>query len=256
MHGLGNDFVIINNLDKNIELSAKRIQTLADRHRGIGFDQLLMVEPSSQKECDFSYRIFNADGSEVEQCGNGARCFAKFVRDQGLTSKDKLIVSTKTGRLRLHFVGDEVQVEVGIPKIELPLVLTLSGYSQSFQRISIGNPHAVLLVKDVNQTPVAEWGTQVTRDKHFPAGTNVEFMQIEDCSHIRLRVYERGVGETLACGSGACAAVVAGQSLKQLDKTVFVQLPGGELKVDWLGEDKPIWLAGPAVKVFEGWLIG
>lgn len=255
MHGLGNDFVVINNLEKNIQLTAQHIKALADRHRGIGFDQLLMVEPPGRKNCDFSYRIFNADGSEVEQCGNGARCFAKFIRDQNLSLKDLLVVSTKAGKLILQFVGDDVQVEMGVPQIAAQLELMLFGELKLFECISIGNPHAVLMVDHIDNTPVEKWGAEVAKNKHFSMGVNVGFMQIIDRSHIRLRVYERGVGETFACGSGACAAVAAGQVRKFLDKSVFVQLPGGRLKVGWPGIGQPIRLAGPAIKVFEGWLI-
>ncbi len=265
MHGLGNDFMVVDGVNQRFDLDPERIRRLADRHFGIGFDQLLLVEPPDRPGVDFRYRIFNADGGEVGQCGNGARCFARFVRDRGLTEQDRIAVSTRGGVLELQFQPDgRVSVAMGVPCFEpndIPLraevrvpryMLTLDGHEYAFGAVSMGNPHAVLTVDDVDRAPVRELGPRIERHSLFPEGVNVGFMQIVDRGRIRLRVFERGVGETLACGSGACAAVAAGCSWERLDANVAVELPGGELDIYWPGEGEQMIMTGPAVRVFEG----
>lgn len=265
MHGLGNDFVLIDAISQPVSLSAEQIRFLADRHFGIGCDQLLMVEPPQDPAADFRYRIFNADGSEAEQCGNGARCFARFVRDRGLTDKDEIVLETRSGLFRAVIEdGNLVTVEMGQPRFEpeaVPFVaeapaprytLDLGDRQVEVGVLSLGNPHAVLLVDDVTRAPVEQLGPLIEHHERFPQRVNVGFMEIGDRTHIRLRVFERGVGETLACGSGACAAVVAGHRLGLLDERVAVELPGGSLLVHWPGEGGVVTMTGPAVHVFEG----
>jgi diaminopimelate epimerase len=265
MHGLGNDFVVIDAINQAISLSEQQIRKLADRNFGIGFDQLLMVDKPMTANADFKYRIFNADGSEVAQCGNGARCFARFVRDKGLTDKDEVVVDTDAGQLVLRFDGEGlITVNMGIPRHapqQIPLladveavsyVAPLSSGEVKFSAVSMGNPHAVILVDDVNSAPVAVVGAEMESHPLFPQRANIGFMQIINRQQVKLRVYERGAAETLACGSGACAAVVAGIELGLLDQLVQVSLPGGDLKINWQGRGQPVLMTGPAVSVYEG----
>ncbi|AGA91952.1 diaminopimelate epimerase [Thioflavicoccus mobilis 8321] len=265
MHGLGNDFVVLDSVRQSLELAPAQIRALADRHFGIGCDQVLVVEPPRRPGADFFYRIFNADGSESGQCGNGARCFARFVRDQGLTDKERLTVDTRDGTLELAFLPDgQVRVDMGAPRLEpreIPFiaaaragvyVLPLATETLAIGAVSLGNPHAVTLVEDVDSAPVAELGPQVARHPDFPEGVNVGFLQVLAADLVRLRVFERGVGETLACGSGACAAVVCARLWGLLDERVQVELPGGTLTIEWAGGTAPVWMTGPAVRVFEG----
>jgi len=265
MHGLGNDFVVIDAISQSLSLTPQQIRHWSDRHFGIGFDQLLLVEAATAPEADFRYRIYNADGGEVEQCGNGARCFMQFVRDQGLTEKSQLLVETLGGPLRLVQQADGlVSVDMGVPRLEpadIPFVApvressyTLEVLDQQLQiaAVSLGNPHAILRVDDVESAPVASIGPAIETHPRFPARANVSFMQILDAENIRLRVFERGAGETLACGSGACAAVVAGRLWGHLSGTVKVVLTGGELVVSWAGEGRPLLMTGPATTVYQG----
>lgn len=267
MHGLGNDFVVLDGINQSLALDPTQIRHLADRHFGIGCDQVLLVEASDWAEADFRYRIFNADGGEVEQCGNGARCFARFVRDRGLTDQDDIRVITAAGLIHLHLQPDgQVVVDMGQPRLEpadIPFFATeraahyaiaADGLKLEIGAVSMGNPHAVLRVDSVDQAPVAHLGPLLERHGCFPQRVNVGFMQIVAPNHIRLRVFERGTGETLACGSGACAAVVVGRMWGLLWPTVRVELPGGELTVHWAGEGESVSLIGPATTVFEGWI--
>jgi len=267
MHGLGNDFVVIDAINQHVGLTAGQIRQLSDRHFGIGFDQLLLVEKPASDNADFKYRIFNADGSEVAQCGNGARCFARFVRDKQLTDKDEIRVDTNSGQLLLHLDEDDlVTINMGIPRHapdEIPMLVeeeskyytvAVNGTERAFGAVSMGNPHAVLQVNDIKTAPVAELGSELERHPVFPERANIGFMQVVDRQHIRLRVFERGTGETLACGSGACAAAVIGIEHNLLDHDVFVELPGGELKIGWSGRGNPVFMTGPAVSVFDGTL--
>ncbi len=265
MHGLGNDFVVFDAINQTVQLSESDYRHLADRRFGIGCDQILLVEPPRLPATDFHYRIINADGSEVEACGNGARCFARFVREKGLSDKQVIPVGTAAGPITLkHLPGDQVEVDMGVPVLEpsripfeageraLTYSLEVDGITHEICAVSMGNPHAVLLVPDLDETPVTQLGPCIENHPRFPNRVNAGFMQIEDRGHIRLRVYERGAGETLACGSGACAAVVAGRLLGRLDPTVTVKLTGGELVVEWHSEGQPVLMRGTAVTVFEG----
>ncbi len=266
MHGLGNDFVVIDGMRQYVELTPEIIRALGDRHTGIGFDQLLLVEPSKAVGADFRYRIFNADGGEVEQCGNGARCFVRFVHDQKLTDKTAIVVETKRGIIHPRLEADGlVTVDMGQPRFapnEIPFESETDAAEQSLQladgttltigAVSMGNPHAVTLVADVDTAPVADQGPQVESHARFPQRVNAGFMQVVDRHNIRLRVYERGAGETLACGTGACAAVVSGIRRGLLDSPVRVQTRGGELSIAWGGPRQPVVMTGPAVTVFTG----
>ena len=265
MHGLGNDFVIIDAINQSVSLTPPQIQLLADRHFGIGCDQLLLVEAATTAAADFRYRIYNADGGEVEQCGNGARCFMRFVHDQGLTDKSHLQVETLGGPLQLSQQADgRISVDMGVPRLEpadIPFVApnrehayTLDVLDRHLEiaAISMGNPHAVLLVDNIESAPVARIGAAIETHPRFPERVNVGFMQVMDNDCIRLRVFERGAGETLACGSGACAAVVAGRLWKRLSESVKVVLNGGELVVSWAGEGQPVLMTGPATTVYQG----
>ena len=265
MQGLGNDFVVIDAIRQKVHLTPEKIRFLADRHFGVGCDQVLLVESAHQAHADFRYRIFNADGSEVAQCGNGARCFARFVRDQGLSEKDEIQVDTDAGRLVLrHSDADQITVNMGVPRhapAEIPLEaeeeryrypIEIEGRTWSFGAVSMGNPHAVLLVDDVDFAPVDVLGPRLESHAVFPERVNVGFMQVMDAHNARLRVFERGSGETLACGSGACAAVVVGIEQGLLLSPVKVELPGGTLSIAWQGRGFPVFMTGPAVKVFEG----
>jgi diaminopimelate epimerase len=265
MHGLGNDFVVIDAIAQQIELTTENCRFIADRHFGVGCDQLLLVEPPRLEGTHFHYRIFNADGSEVEACGNGARCFARFVREKGLSDEALIHVGTAAGPIILkHLPGNQVEVDMGVPVLEpaaipfeapgraLTYPLEIDGVIYEICAVSMGNPHAVQQVPDVDEAPVALLGPQIENHPRFPNRVNAGFMQIVDRRHIRLRVYERGTGETLACGSGACAAVVSGRLLGRLDPQVSVRLPGGELVVEWQAEGQPVLMRGTAETVFEG----
>lgn len=292
MHGIGNDFAVLDGYSGDYSaghdqpqwqpgnLSPAQIRQLADRHLGIGFDQLLLVEASALMDVDFRYRIFNADGGEVEQCGNGARCFVRFVHDKGLTQKQEIKVETASGIITLKLENNGlVTVNMGAPHFapaEIPFIadtliadtliaemsdvatpsldydLDVAGRSVRIAAVSMGNPHAVQQVNDVDTAPVAELGPLIEAHVRFPQRVNAGFMQIVDQHSIRLRVFERGSGETLACGTGACAAVVAGIRWGQLKSPVEVAMRGGNLTIRWGGADTPVWMTGPAVTVFEG----
>ena len=269
MHGLGNDFVVLDAVTQDIRVNSQMAQHLADRHFGIGCDQVLVVEPPSSPELDFNYRIFNADGSEVSQCGNGARCFAKFVRDQQLTSKSQIRVQTASGVLELNIRDQLISVSMGVPSFlstDIPFLntdsvaaenqishlLKVGNTEQRLALVSMGNPHAVLCVDDISQAAVATLGPAIGSHAQFPEGVNVGFMAVRSRREIDLRVYERGAGETLACGSGACAAVVAGKQQDLLDSEVKVNLSGGQLDIVWPGEGHPVIMTGPATSVFNG----
>ena len=276
MQGAGNDFVVLDETQHRLGLSTAQYRFLADRHFGVGADQILTVRPSPAPGIDFEYVIHNADGAEVEQCGNGARCFARFVRDQGLTPKDAIRVQTQSGVIDLQLTPDgRVTVNMGAPVFELTdipfdatgllpqdsglwLKWPLGPVQQAWSAIiyvaivSMGNPHAVQLVDDVDSAPVLLQGPWIEHHPAFPNRVNAGFMQVLDRSHIRLRVYERGAGETLACGTGACAAVVAGIRLGLLDERVDVQMRGGTLTISWAGLNTPVLMTGPATTVFSG----
>ncbi len=265
MHGLGNDFVVIDATRAPVELTPARVKAIADRHFGVGCDQLLVVEPASRTDVDFRYRIFNADGGEVEQCGNGARCFVRFVHDKGLTAKDEIRVETKSGVIAPRLRPDGlVTVDMGVPALtpaQIPFVSDSDAVVQPLQvgddtvaitAVSMGNPHAVQVVADVDAAPVAEQGALIERHQRFPARVNAGFLQVVDDHTVRLRVFERGAGETLACGTGACAAVVAGILRGLVETPVRVHTRGGELEIAWAGPGAPVLMTGPAVTVFEG----
>lgn len=267
MHGIGNDFVVLDGVNQKVVLDAGQIRRIADRHFGVGCDQLLLVEAYAGDDADFHYRIFNADGGEVEQCGNGARCFARFVHDQGLTQKTVIPVMTAGGRIVLEIQPDgQVTVNMGVPELEpdrIPFIsekrqtlynLEIAGENYTFAAVSMGNPHAVLQVADVDTAPVETLGPQLEKHPVFPKRVNVGFMQVISRDYIRLRVFERGSGETLACGTGACAAVVAGRVQGLLNELVTVELPGGRLQIQWQGDGQPVWMTGPAETVFRGTL--
>ena len=265
MHGLGNDFVVLDATRHPIELSREQLRQIADRHFGIGCDQILQVEKPRRPDTDFYYRIFNADGGEVEQCGNGARCFVRYVRSRGLTDKNEIRVGTKGGVIAPRLEADGlVTVNMGVPEFD-PLCipfqaerqattyqLDVAGRQVEISAISMGNPHAVQIVDDVDRAPVASEGAAIEAHARFPQRVNAGYMQIISRSHIRLRVFERGAGETLACGTGACAAVVAGIQRALLDKRVTVTTRGGDLGLSWEGAGQPVLMTGPAVTVFEG----
>ena len=265
MHGLGNDFVMIDAVRQDIRLSADQVRWLADRHFGVGCDQLLVVEPAQTPGVDFRYRIFNADGGEVEQCGNGARCFARFVFEQGLTDKREIRVETQKGIITPRLEDDgNVTVDMGVPVLkpaDVPFVsdsdawvqpLDVAGTTVAITAVSMGNPHAVQVVADVDAAPVAEQGPLIEHHPRFPARVNAGFLQVVDEHHVRLRVFERGAGETLACGTGACAAVVAGILRGLVASPVRVATRGGELTIAWGGVGTPVMMTGPAVTVFTG----
>jgi diaminopimelate epimerase len=265
MQGLGNDFVVIDATRQPVELSREQIRHIADRHFGVGCDQLLLVEPPRSADTDFYYRIFNADGGEVEQCGNGARCFARFVRDQGLSDKTVIPVGTAAGTIELFLEANgQVRVNMGLPRFDPAQIpfqapaesavyeLQVAGEQLLIGALSMGNPHAVLKVASLADAPVEQLGTQIEQHARFPQRVNVGFMQILGRQQIGLRVHERGAGETLACGTGACAAAVTGILWGQLDSPVQVNLPGGDLVISWAGLAEPVWMTGPAETVFRG----
>lgn len=267
MHGLGNDFMVVDAVTQNVFFSAELIRRLADRHSGVGFDQLLIVEPPYDPELDFHYRIFNADGSEVAQCGNGARCFAIFVRLKGLTNKRSIKVSTQNGRMVLNVANDDmVTVNMGepnfepssvpfkAPKAEKTYILRAAERTILCGVVSMGNPHCVLQVDNVETADVAVLGPLLENHERFPERANIGFMEIVNRGHIRLRVFERGAGETQACGSGACAAAAVGIFQGNLDEKVRVDLPGGSLTINWKGAGQPLFMTGPAAHVYDGFI--
>ena len=265
MHGLGNDFVVLDGVRQQIALSPDQLRYLGDRHFGVGCDQILLVEKASRPEIDFRYRIFNADGGEVEQCGNGARCFVRFVHEQGLTEKREIRVETMCGEIAPRLEADgKVTVDMGVPvfsaeripfistSVDLVQPLDVAGEEVLITAVSMGNPHAVQVVADVDTAPVAVQGPLIESHPRFPQRVNAGFMQILGRQAIRLRVFERGAGETLACGTGACAAVVAGIARGLLDSPVRVATRGGELTIAWEGDGAPVLMTGPAITVFTG----
>jgi diaminopimelate epimerase len=265
MQGLGNDFVVLDALSRPLALSAEQLRRIADRHFGIGCDQILQVEPPRQPDTDYYYRIFNADGNEVEQCGNGARCFMRYVRDRGLTTRRELRVGTRAGVIVPRLEDDgQVTVDMGVPELEpsripfdaparaLTYTLEVDGRRLEISALSMGNPHAVQVVADIERAPVATEGPRIECHPRFPRRVNAGYLQVIDRSRILLRVHERGAGETLACGTGACAAVVAGITRGLLERAVTVTARGGDLGISWAGEGKPVMMTGPAVTVFDG----
>lgn len=265
MHGLGNDFVVLDGVRQSLALTPEQLRYLADRHFGVGCDQILLVEPAVQPGVDFRYRIFNADGGEVEQCGNGARCFVRFVHDQGLTDKREIRVETMSGVIGPRLEADGlVTVDMGVPVFEPEKIPFVSPSAEMVQplmvrdrdvmitAVSMGNPHAVQVVADVDEAPVAKDGPLIESHPRFPQRVNAGFMQILDRHAIRLRVYERGAGETLACGTGACAAAVTGVVRGLVDSPVRVETRGGDLSIAWAGVGSPVLMTGPAVTVFTG----
>ncbi len=265
MQGLGNDFIVLDGVRQSLQLSAETIRKLGDRHFGIGFDQLLLVEPAEREGVDFRYRIFNSDGGEVEHCGNGARCFVRFVLDQGLTTKTEIVVDTAKGVIRPKLEANGlVTVDMGEPRFlpdEIPFVadadsithpLDVMGEQVDISVVSMGNPHAVQVVENVDSGVVERQGPIIETHPRFPQRVNAGFMQVINRGAVKLRVYERGAGETLACGTGACAAVVAGIRRGLLDPTVRVTTHGGELTISWHGPGTPVMMTGPAVSVFTG----
>ena len=265
MHGLGNDFVVLDGVRQSVALTPARVRALADRHFGIGCDQLLLVEATNTPGVDFRYRIFNADGGEVEQCGNGARCFVRFVHEQGLTEQREIRVETLRGEILLRLEDDGlVTVDMGAPEFSADKIPFITPSAERIQTLrvgddevaitalSMGNPHAVQVVADIETAPVATQGPLIEAHPRFPQRVNAGFMQVVDRHAIRLRVFERGAGETLACGTGACAAVVAGMARGLLDAPVLVTMRGGELKISWDGPGTSVHMTGPAVTVFTG----
>lgn len=255
MQGAGNDFVVLDETRERLNLGPAHYRYLADRHFGVGADQILTVRPAPQADVDFEYVIHNADGGEVEQCGNGSRCFVRFVQEQGLTQKNSIRVKVHGGVIELHALANgQVKVDMGAPVITNPaLQLQLSnGDAVSVSVLSMGNPHAVQLVQDVATAPVQSQGPLIENHVAFPNRINAGFMQIVNRSEIRLRVFERGVGETLSCGTGACAAVVTGIQWGLLDSNVLVHTQGGDLTIAWQGGDAAVWMTGPATTVFQG----
>ena len=266
MHGLGNDFMVVDAINQDFTPSPEQIMKLSDRHFGVGFDQLLLVEAPKSKDAEFQYRIFNSDGGEVEQCGNGARCFARFVVDQGLTDSIDIPVDTNSGRISLRLgENGQVTVNMGEPRFEpaqIPLDLKQADHYEiminqqliEFGAVSMGNPHAVILVDDVGTVRLQELGPALEKHPIFPNRANIGFMQVLNRNKIKLRVFERGVGETQACGSGACAAMVVGHSWELLNDSVGVMLNGGELTITWSGAGAPVLMTGPAMSVYEGFI--
>lgn len=268
MQGIGNDFVVVDAYTKPVFLSQSQIRRIADRHFGVGCDQLLMVERPTLPDTDFRYRIFNADGGEVEQCGNGARCLVRFVHDKGLSNKTEIRVETASGIITPALESDgQVTVNMGIPRFEpssIPFIadkispiyqLTVENKEIVISALSMGNPHAIQIIDNVDTAPVTQQGPLIESHARFPQRVNAGYMQILERQHIRLRVFERGSGETLACGTGACAASVAGIQLGKLESPVLVSMRGGELVIRWDGPNSPVWMTGPAETVFDGQII-
>jgi diaminopimelate epimerase len=265
MHGLGNDFMVLDLVSQHAHIQPKHAKQWGDRNTGIGFDQLLIVEAPSNPDVDFRYRIFNSDGSEVEQCGNGARCFARFVLDKRLTTKKLIRVETKSGVIELDVRNDgQISVDMGAPRLvpaDIPFQaeaqalnypLQVDGQTVQIAAVSMGNPHAVLRVDDVNSAPVRELGPKIEHHPRFPQRVNVGFLQVIDRHRAQLRVWERGAGETQACGTGACAAAVAAIAQGWMDSPLTLDLTGGRLSIEWAGEGHPVIMTGPAVRVYEG----
>ncbi|HEX7972100.1 MAG TPA: diaminopimelate epimerase [Thiobacillus sp.] len=265
MHGLGNDFVVFDGVNQAVALTAEQCRRIADRHFGVGCDQILLVEKPSRDDVDFRYRIFNADGGEVEQCGNGARCFVRFVHDKGLTAKTAIRVETASGVIEPHLLDNgQVTVAMGAPRFapaDIPFAAEAEALSYPLKvgqhvvnvaALSMGNPHAVLRVNDLDSAPVDILGAAIESHARFPQRVNAGFMQVLTPHDIRLRVYERGAGETLACGTGACAAAVAGIRQGWLNSPVSVHTRGGDLVIAWAGTGQPVYMTGPAETVFEG----
>ena len=265
MQGLGNDFVVLDGVRQSLALSRDLVRRIAERRFGVGCDQLLVVEGSDQPGIDFRCQIYNADGSQVEQCGNGVRCVARFLLEQEFTKKAEIVLGTLGGIVRLYPLAlDRIRVDMGVPELEpenIPFLgegrvphqrLTVDGQSVEVGAVSMGNPHAVISVGDVASAAVATLGPKIERHPAFPQGANVGFAEIVDREQLRLRVFERGVGETLACGSGACATAVIGILRGELQPGVNVELPGGKLEVEWDGRENPVYMTGPATQVFEG----
>jgi diaminopimelate epimerase len=269
MHGIGNDFIVLDHTKSSFQLTQEIIQSLSHRQLGIGFDQLLVVENSTLKDVDFKYRIFNQDGNEVEQCGNGARCFYRFVKDKHLTDKASIRVETKSGVIELTEDDQHmIEVNMGEPIFNPKLIPFISDTEKneysisidlpdqkgliSIAALSMGNPHALITVEDINKAHVKTLGAYLESHALFPKRVNVGFMEIVTPHHIRLRVFERGVGETLACGTGACAAVVSGIKRHLLATPVKVDMTGGSLSIDWKGDKNPVMMKGPAVTIYEG----
>ena len=267
MHGLSNDFMMVDLISQRARIREKTIRELSNRKTGVGFDQLLTVTPPDDPEADFRYTIYNADGSEAEQCGNGARCLMRFVQDQGLTTKSLIHLQTRTGIITCQLEKDgNVKVNMGAPQLHtdrIPFIadtpktlyqLDLPGSQEkiSLAVVNVGNPHAIISVDNIETAPVSNLGPVIESHQRFPKKVNVGFMQILSRKHLKLRVYERGVGETQACGTGACAALVAGRLQGLLDEKVEVDLPGGKLRLSWSGEDQPISMTGPACRIYEG----
>jgi diaminopimelate epimerase len=265
MHGLGNDFMVVDLVSQHAVFLPEQIRCLADRHTGVGFDQLLLVEPPNDPEADFRFRIFNADGSEAEQCGNGARCFARFVHDNHLSPKTELRLETRNGAILTKLcTNDDVEVNMGVPRTapaDVPFIadapalaypLDVEGTCIDVIPVSLGNPHAVVFVDNVFDAPVAALGAAIGKHPRFPEGANVGFCQVVDTGFARLRVVERGVGETRACGSGACAAAVAGQLSGKLGKRCKISLPGGKIRIAWPGPGEALTMTGSASFVYQG----
>ena len=268
MHGLGNDFIVFDATKQPIKLSKQQRIALANRHFGIGCDQLLLVEASDKPDVDFVYRIFNADGGEVEQCGNGARCFARFVANKKLSDKQELVVETASGIIRLYLTDNQqVRVNMGKPcfiPADIPFKsaqqqktydIKIADKTYQIGVVSMGNPHAVLLVDNVDDALVQTLGALIEQHPDFPQRVNVGFLQVIDRKTLKLRVFERGSGETLACGTGACASMVVARQWGLVDASVCVRLAGGDLQIQWAGEDQAVWMTGDAVSVFEGWIV-
>lgn len=252
MHGLGNDFIIVDAMRQPQVLEKSMIGKLADRNQGIGFDQLLLILPSHK--ADLRCQIFNADGSEAEQCGNGMRCVARYVHEEGICSRNRLTIETQAGLIEVEIRNyDQIRANMGLPEIQSePVMVILNGEPVALTVLSLGNPHAIHRVTSCKDAPVADWGAKIEAMSAFPQGVNAGFMEVLDRGAIRLRTYERGAGETLACGSNACAAVVAGITQNWLDSQVTVSLSRGSLQVEWAGEKQPVYLTGPATRVFSG----
>ena len=269
MQGLGNDFVILDSITQPVKVDSTLARKIADRHFGIGCDQVLVVEPPATPECDFNYRIFNADGKEVAQCGNGARCFGRYVYERGLTDKKQLLIGTLSGNIIVDLSDiTRIQVDMGVPQFSPKVIplnikavtkgdkqgrykIQIQGHFRDVSILSMGNPHCIMAVHSVGEAPVNEIGSLLQKHPAFPKGVNVTFMQVLARNHVRCRVFERGVGETMACGTAACAAVVSGIMQKELNSQVKVDMPGGYLTVEWIS-DNGVWLSGPATNVFEG----